>query len=347
MVTRAIEDEKGRIHLLYELGLVQGAEPPTEFQILSYGVNPTSKGDVLFDEEAAESVMKRYAEHGISQLPIDYDHGMLGLIATSETSKAAGWFTPIVNEKGALVASGVQWTPKAAKALSEREFRFFSPALYKDEKTGRVTRLINLALTNLPATKGQLPLVAKDDIDTPCERHNNRGNMSEILKLLGVKTEAEALVAIDRKDSAVKLLLSEIGTETLDSAISAVQKLKVASAKSIELAETVRKLEQEKSDNAREQLIAKLSDEGKLPLSLHDWARTQSLESLSTFGESAPVDPKRTNHEPAGEAAVTLSESELLVCKQLGMSRAQFIEAKKQKALDDEKLRAEREGRVL
>lgn len=54
----------------------------------------------------------------------------------------------------------MRWTPKAAKELTDGEWLYFSPAFSNEEKTGRILELINIALTNIPATRGMTPLVA-------------------------------------------------------------------------------------------------------------------------------------------------------------------------------------------
>jgi len=57
---------------------------------------------------------------------------------------------------GELWASNVQWTDKAAGMLKAREARYVSPAFnYEDD--GAITELVNVALTNIPATKKQTP----------------------------------------------------------------------------------------------------------------------------------------------------------------------------------------------
>jgi len=342
---QAFKDDLGRIRLL--LSLPEG-EPPKELILLQQGITETSKGNILFDGLAADMTMTRYQEHGQKELPFDYDHGMMSFITTPESSKAAGWFTPKVRD-GALVAADIGWTPTATKVLQDKEYRHFSPAVWLDEQDNRVTRLINVALTNLPATKNQEPIMAHDvGAVRPPEAEKERETMDEILKLLGVKTEAEAIAKLSRNASAVALLLSEAGKSSTEDAFEQIRSWKKEASSVLELANKVRNLETEKAENEREQLITRLNEEGKLPESLFGWARTQSLDSLRTFGKDAPVSSKLKSYDPLnGESAAALTDAELQTCKLLGMTRAKYLEAKKQKAEDDERMRAEREGRVL
>jgi phage I-like protein len=61
-----------------------------------------------------------------------------------------------------LWATNIHWTPRAEGYLRAGEYLYFSPAFAHDAD-GRVTRLVNIALTNLPATFGQEPLVAASE----------------------------------------------------------------------------------------------------------------------------------------------------------------------------------------
>ncbi len=149
---------KNRKHVVLSIA-VTGDEPPTEFRIFSAGAVETKKGTFTFDDKAAESVMAAYAEHGID-LMIDYDHASLASVTLdpAEAGKAAGWFNLEVRG-GELWAVNVRWTPPADAALRAKEWRFMSPAFQHDE-SGRVTGLLNVAITNLPATRRLEPLMA-------------------------------------------------------------------------------------------------------------------------------------------------------------------------------------------
>jgi hypothetical protein len=139
--------------------VLQGDEPPNEFRIFRAGQNDTSKGTFLFDEVAAKLVMADYATQG-NELMIDYDHASLaGLsIDPAQSGKAAGWFGLEVRA-GDLWAVNVRWTPPAAEALRRKEWRYMSPAFCTDEEL-RVTSVMNVALTNIPATRNLEPLMA-------------------------------------------------------------------------------------------------------------------------------------------------------------------------------------------
>jgi phage I-like protein len=167
-------------------------EPPREFRIFTAGEVDTVKGKFLFDEAAAKSVMAEYAAHGIDVM-LDYDHASLGpAIDPAQAGKAAGWCNLEIRD-GELWAVNIRWTDPAAEALKRKEWRFMSPAFSTDEE-GRITSLLNVAITNLPATRKLEPLMA--------------ASVKE-LSMLSPETVKKALAAIKDGDADAAMALLE------------------------------------------------------------------------------------------------------------------------------------------
>jgi phage I-like protein len=139
------------------LGGLVDREPPREFRVFTKGVNGSSKGDFLFDQQAADGVLSAFAEHGID-LVIDYDHAALA--APMVKVEAAGWIKGLEVRNGDLWATGVSWTAAGEKDLRAGAYRYISPTFDWDEKTGRVGKLITVSLLNTPALFGLDALVA-------------------------------------------------------------------------------------------------------------------------------------------------------------------------------------------
>lgn len=143
---------------LYELiGVGEFRDPPTEYRIFLAGENATDKGTFLFDEEAQRLVMEAWAKRGVD-MAMDYEHQSLQ-DPPIEAPNAATRIVPQVRN-GELWATEVKWTDRAAGYLRAGEYRYTSPAFNYDGKTFRITNLINVALTNNPATYAIAPLVA-------------------------------------------------------------------------------------------------------------------------------------------------------------------------------------------
>jgi len=343
-LVQAFTDGSGR--LILSLDIPQGTDPPSEFRLFGQGVTPTTKGDVLFDDQAATDVMRGLADHGKTALPVDYGHGMLSVITTPDSGKAAAWFKPTVRA-GELWASDVQWTPKADEAIRAREYRYFSPAVWHDKETGRVSSLINVALTNLPATKGQQPLVASDNHnDAPGEGALETAEMSEkLLRVLGAADEAEAIVMLKENERTYQEVFAALGIRKLAEIVPAIktlsdglkdtkEKLTTTEAKSLELAAKVvaseteiAGLKQADETRAHDALIAELTEAGKLTPGLKDWAKGISLEALTQFGEAATVvKPAPSDPKPGASADPEVTPKMRRVFNSLGLDPAKIPE---------------------
>ncbi len=163
--------------------------PPEAFRVFPAGEWESSKGTFLFDDEAAELVLEEWTKRGL-KLTFDYEHAALeeaGAIA--EGAPNAGNFD-LELRGGELWAVNIRWTDRAAGYLRAGEYLYFSPAFAHDAD-GRVTRLVNIALTNLPATFGQEPLVAASertktmDPETLKKLTDSMTNLSECLSKHG------------------------------------------------------------------------------------------------------------------------------------------------------------------
>lgn len=159
------------LRALTALELAADGKAPQEWRVFEYGKNPSDKGTFIFDEKAARLVMAAFAKKG-SSLTMDYEHQALN---ASENGKPApnscySW-TPEVrmNAQGKpeLWATNAKWTGAAADAIEKREYLYFSPAFETEDGTMRVSRIVNMALTNIPALDNQAPLVAASQGDRP------------------------------------------------------------------------------------------------------------------------------------------------------------------------------------
>lgn len=305
----------------------EGSEPPKEFRVLGKGLTATTKGPLLFDAKAAEEVMKTFAESGRDLLPFDVGHGMLNPFGSSDGHKAVGWFRPEVRN-GELFASDIEWTAYGATALKAREFRFFSPALHRDFESHRVKALINIALTNIPATLGQKPLVAHQVGSAESQRGTQM--LEEIIKVSGVRTEAELLSWFAANKQQWDSLVALSGKATNMEVIEEFKRLKNVDVEAVKLAQRVAELEGATKKRELDDVIAALSTQGKLAPSLHDWARaTQSPDSLKMFALGAPAHAANGPTQPPTGTVVTLSAEEREVVKQLGLTTAVYLAEKK------------------
>lgn len=129
---------------------------PTKIQLFKTGNNPNSYEDVAFYNPELKDVIlsNQLNKDGRDLLPIDCEH---------QRGSSQGWFSLTLDDTG-IYADNIEWTNKGKEALSNREYRFYSPTFYTD-KDGNITQIDSLALTNSPALYGLKPIVASKQIE--------------------------------------------------------------------------------------------------------------------------------------------------------------------------------------
>lgn len=298
--------------------------PPREFCLLNAGETRTTKGTIKCDQAHAAVCLSHETMPKDGLLPLDYDHGMVSFLGGEK--KAAGWFR-LTERNGALWATDVQYTPAAEKALREREYRYFSPALYRDE-TGYVTRMVNCALTCLPATLNQRPLVASE---TPAEPEGNDMTLEQLCAAFNVQNATQLAAKFNQLQTDAARLTTE--NAALLSAAQAHQ----TELNTVKAALNARV--QKDADTEKAAYIEQLSTGAapKLSPAMRDWAKTQTIEQLKAFAAIAPVigvAPTASTvtvetSNPAAQLA-QLTAAEVALCAQMKIAPADFL---KQRAL--------------
>jgi len=177
---------------------------PTEFRVREWGVWPTTKyGNLRVDQESASKVMAWFRKRGIKCV-IDTEHQTYATEKNGKPAPAVGWFNLEVRKDG-IWAVDLEWTDEARGWLKNKEYRYFSPTGQFDPKTGRLETLETIALTNVPATNQQLPLVASHGATTSHEEEV----MDKLWSEMGLTPEADEDAAIAK----LKELLAAKDTE--------------------------------------------------------------------------------------------------------------------------------------
>lgn len=133
--------------------------PPREFLIFPYGEISTRKGTFQLTERSADMVMRLYEEHGVD-IMFDYEHLGLKPEATRDGKAPAAGSCKLELRDDGIWLTHIRWTDTAAEHLRQGEYRYLSPAFNINPKTGEIVELINVALTNLPATDNIPALVS-------------------------------------------------------------------------------------------------------------------------------------------------------------------------------------------
>lgn len=334
--------------------------------MLKAGWNSTKKGRFLFDDEAAESVMSKYKEHGVDR-SIDLEHMSLDTKAPNWDPDARGWFKMELRD-GDLWATDVRWTPDGAERLRSGKQRFISPCFSFDKETHRVSEVVNAAICAIPATMDAPALVAASlllgkTFGTLSVEANKMDEMKKVLSALGLKDDAtleDCLAAIKAlqedeggdgpgdgdevlkalrakfkladdasKEECMKALAGD--DDSADDEKKDDEKLKALSLMVLSLSQKVATLTQTTESEKIEKLIAENTD--KIPLAAESEFRKLSVAQLSAVLKVMPSQPRpSTPAKQGGTAIVALSADELRACKDSGVDPKMVLKHKQEKA---------------
>ncbi|MEY9717864.1 phage I-like protein [Sinorhizobium fredii] len=111
------------------------------------GRGPYDAGDKAHLEAVIKATLQRA---GSTEIVVDYDHQTMfsAVPGVGGRAPAAGWIKEFAVREDGLWGR-VEWTEAAAAAVRAGEYRYISP-VYLHTQSGKVTRLISAALTNVP-----------------------------------------------------------------------------------------------------------------------------------------------------------------------------------------------------
>jgi len=323
-------------------------------------------GSWLMDAQAF-ATLKTNAANRENDFHFDYEHQTMYSDENGQPAIASGWFNPAnleyVPGEG-LFAANVNWTPKAAKHIADKEYRYVSAVFSYDKKTGRPINFMHAALTNDPALDGMKAIAAlknQSQLNNSNTKPTGDNSMNEamrrLLKKLGIAindadfADAAALKQVeDKAIVALKALVEKAEKsgqleKELNTAQASVVALKAKSDGEVDLSKYVHI----GAYNAQtEQLVALKAtiDTGSVEQLLKDNADkfvAAEAEYLTSFGHQQGVAAlkqmleirpamaalKTTQTEgktksESGGSGETLSAEQIAVCKNIGLSQDEF-----------------------
>ena len=323
---------------------------PTEIKILPLGRVHSQKGDFNVDEESFELIRKQFKDRKLD-LVIDYEHQTLSDVQ----APAGGWIKDLYKGEDAIIAK-VEWTPKAAEYLKNKEYRYLSPVVLVRKRDQKATAIHSVALTNTPAIDGMFALVNSLDIEDISEGGNIM-DLKELAKALGLPetaTEEEIKKAVEDAAKAAERLKEmeekkpedkpgeggkpqEVAEVVANSTILSMLGLKEG-AKTEDVAASIMALKAGAPDTQAELLALKQrmaerdADEevqkalkaGKITAAQSEWAKSYALkdmEGFKGFVDKAPVVvPQGKLDLKDAPAASNSDEVDVAILKNMGVS---------------------------
>jgi len=259
-------------------------------------------GDVKITEEDLMSFKRNFDDKvtGVD-LMIDYKH---------DADEAAGWFRSVyMSFDNQTLLGEIKWTPKGAQALSDKEFRYFSPEFHKNFQHPHTNEihgptLLGGALVNRPFLRMEA-IVAMSD------KNNNK---DEVISMETIKLSDHNAKMAEKENELTKVKLSE------QTAINTIAGIKGENTKlSDENKELKDKLEKKEKEDKHNLLFS----DGKISK-----AQLDALNSGKDLYEVLALSEKMTT-KPKGKVVkdgdtVVLSEEETEECVKLGLTTEEY-----------------------
>ena len=317
------------------------------------GRGPYMVGDVAAMQTIVDRTLRRA---GGTELMVDYDHQSIfgARDGVGGTAKAAGWVKRLQARQDGIWAQ-IEWTDVATAAIRAKEYRYLSPTFGQD-RNGRVTSLLNVALTNMP-NMDELTAIAASWTQlkgTP---------MEQIAQLLGLAQGAgqdQILAALSDLVATRAKLMTAAGLApdgNPDDAAAAIAKAmqspqdKPNPASFVPFTEFERVVKEANelrsgiSRHAAETRVDQNIQTGKMAPFLRDWAVnlcTVNAAAYENFVQrtagtmSSLFEPQLgTSARPARDGK-SLSGDEQAVCASLGLSADEFNKSRPRDGLDQE-----------
>jgi len=320
---------------------------PLEFQVLPFGlIEMKGYGPATLDEDGAEKIIAEFTRRGLDMV-IDYEHQTLKDIQ----APAAGWIKQLTWKGEAGLWAVVDWTQQAAGYLANKEYRYFSPVVLMEEKTGRIVGLLNVALTNMPRIDNLKPLVAKWNLtgDGAPDSQNKAKEIvmiEKLRKLLGMPDDSGEDKVLDAVTLAVnkaketegavacKEVLDALGAKEgagKEEVVRIVASLKAPGDVAVQLSQQVAELSREIAGLKQQDLVTLALKDGKTsPDELDKWGRDLALKHPEQFklivlsrpaGSVIPVEGIVVAKDQTDIIATDVQES---VNKMMGVSAETF-----------------------
>lgn len=274
-----------------------------------------------------------------TDMMVDRDHQSIysAVKGVGGQAAAAGWIKPdslAVQDDG--IWADVEWTASALDQLNAREYRYLSPVFTVD-KTGRATRIHNVALTNSPAIEELAAAAAQ-------QHQGTQMDLKKIAAALGLgedATEAQICAAIAALNTTAASIRTALGAKDGDDLVAAAQTLKAAGAPDPskfapiavvqQLQTQVTELVAASSSDKAAAAVNAAIEAGKITPATKDYWLASAARDLPAFeayvAASAAIVPpgerKPLGERPAGRT--TLTDEEQKLAASMGIPEDKFL----------------------
>ena len=188
------------MNLARAINIALDATPPEWVQLLPAGPNIVGTDGRAWTLDDPAALVTAIQQRGKS-LVIDWEHASEHRAPQGLEAPAAGWIDSLEVRDGAIWGH-VEWTPRAAQQIRDREYRYLSPVFSYEKTGGRIRALNSAGLTNQP----NLSLKALNREESPMPLPVA---LCQALDVPEAATESDAVAAI----AAIRQRLTTVNAE--------------------------------------------------------------------------------------------------------------------------------------
>jgi phage I-like protein len=278
----------------------------------------------------AQAVLDAFAAHG-ADLPIDYDHQSLTADEKAGPVPAAGWIKELQAREDGIWAR-VEWTPRAAELLANKEYRYLSPVFRYRAKDGRVVALSGAGLTHNPNLYLQAAASRK-------ESHAVDDLLEQLIAMLNLPVTATPDdVAAELQKLIDRLKTAEAAAAQAAEQLAAAQAREPDPAQYVpialhkQVADQLAALQADLARREAEAAVEAAMSARKVSPGMREWAlayASRDPEGFKAFVAAAPEIVTEGAHRRTESAhGAVLTDEDRLAAKLLGMTEEAFAQAK-------------------
>lgn len=329
-----------------QLNLQTDGSLPHEVQLIPYGNIKGRDGRcfVMTDIDAviSNTIQKFNPSQSSNRLDlvIDYEHQTRFSEQNGAPAPAAAWIKRLVNKGRDGLWGEIEWTPRAAEAVRNKEYRYLSPVFTHQQ--GQIKTLLNAGLTNVP----NLEVKSFNKSNSNFYEENQNVNLTKLCQLLGLaetstlediiakvtelqQSQTAAIPAMNKISGA--LGITDIDVDAIVTAINKQKSSTVEVDKYVALNKEMSELRQLYSKDKMETAINRDIEKGTLMPALREPAASifehQGEKAYNDFVAKLPKIELNKSISPSGTPPSSdngLTDGQVELCRQMGVSAEDF-----------------------
>ena len=276
-----------------------------------------------------DRVVNHFRELG-RDLPIDIEHSTEHKAPKGEPAPAVGWIKELVNRGGEIWGRS-EWNSEGQKMVGGKAYRYLSPVIIYQPKSGIIAGVTSVAVTNQPNFR--LPALNHEQGSELPEEETMWKALLSALGLSENATEAEAVAKVGTIKAELSTALNRAENPSLERFVPRAD-YEAAVAKAANAEQKLTAIEEAQHKDKVDTAINQALQDGKITPATADYYRKQcnqegGLEMFVDFCKTAPVIGGNSGlggREPEG-GGKALNATEQQVIANLGISKEEYLKA--------------------